>query len=432
MADRKTSKGAEEKTADAEEAKPAKIEDLSEDAKQPPDEEEAPPAAEPEPDRPVHDPEAAAEETTKEIPQTDPVPPVSQPPAPVRRGGFAGMVLGGALAAVIGFGLSQYLGPQSWPFGQSADQTQALTRQVDSLKGSVADLGSKLSGISQAQQTADASASTAKQLSDQLKQLEGAVAALKEQATKEQSGVQQTLDGLEKRMSALEKLPVAPGGNADATVLQSLRAQLEAQRKQNASLAAEIKSVGEKANARIDSAEKQAQALKADAEAQAKAARARSALTRVQAALDLGGPYASSLDVLSAQGITVPDALSGPATKGVATQADLEQSFPPAARAGLEASIKATMEKSFTGRLSAFLRAQTGLRSLTPRKGNDPDAILSRAQADVKSGKVGEALQEISKLPEQGQKAMADWVSTAQTRLDALKAADDVAQSLGK
>ncbi|WP_408635231.1 COG4223 family protein, partial [Paracoccus binzhouensis] len=63
--------------------------------------------------------------------------------------------------------------------------------------------------------------------------------------------------------------------------------------------------------------------------------------------------------------------------------------------------------------IGTFLRVQTGARSVEPRQGDDPDAILSRADAAVKAGDIKGALAEIGSLPQPGQDAMADWTARA-------------------
>jgi hypothetical protein len=60
-----------------------------------------------------------------------------------------------------------------------------------------------------------------------------------------------------------------------------------------------------------------------------------------------------------------------------------------------------------------------GVRALTPREGNDPDAILSRAEAALTAGDVAQALAEIATLPAVAQDALAAWRTQAQLRLDA-------------
>jgi len=50
---------------------------------------------------------------------------------------------------------------------------------------------------------------------------------------------------------------------------------------------------------------------------------------------------------------------------------------------------------------------------LTPREGDDPDAVLSRAEAALRDGRVDETLALIATLPAEGQAAMMDWGETA-------------------
>ncbi len=360
------------------------------------------------------------------------------PAAPRPRRGcgvFFGGLSGGVLAAVLGFAAARYVVPQGWPFGPTMQVTDRLAQRLDGTDAAMIGLKAQIGDLSKAVTAAQGQAAAAKGLADRLDQTNAALAGLQTTLGKTSDAVKQQLAGLGTRITALEKLPLASGavaGTPDAAVLESLRAQLETQRQQNDQLAAEVKTLGEQANARIDAVTKEAQALKAEADATARAALARAALTRVQAALQLGGPFAGALKELTAQGVGVPDVLAKAATAGVPTQADLEAAFPDAARAALEASLKANMGAGFASRVEAFLRSQTGLRSLTPRPGKDPDAVLSRAQADLATGKLDAALKEIATLPVQGQAAMADWLVLAKSRRDALAAAESVAQSLSK
>ncbi len=89
------------------------------------------------------------------------------------------------------------------------------------------------------------------------------------------------------------------------------------------------------------------------------------------------------------------------------------------ARAALEAALRANMGESWTDRVSSFLRSQTGLRSLTPREGDDPDAILSRAEAALAQGNVAQTLTELEVLPPAAKPPLEDWTAQAKLRLDA-------------
>ena len=91
----------------------------------------------------------------------------------------------------------------------------------------------------------------------------------------------------------------------------------------------------------------------------------------------------------------------------------LQDSFAPAARAALAASLQAQMGETMGERLSTFLFAQTGARSLTPRDGSDPDAVLSRIEDRLRAGDVAAARAQIAELPEPGQQALAEWATEA-------------------
>ena len=100
------------------------------------------------------------------------------------------------------------------------------------------------------------------------------------------------------------------------------------------------------------------------------------------------------------------------------------------ARAALDASIKQTVSDDPVSRIGAFLKTQSGMRSLEPKQGDDPDAVLSRAEAAVEAGDLATALTEVTKLPSDGQAAMATWVAAATTRLSVTQAATSLSQTL--
>jgi hypothetical protein len=78
----------------------------------------------------------------------------------------------------------------------------------------------------------------------------------------------------------------------------------------------------------------------------------------------------------------------------------------------------------------SFLQTQLGIRSLAPREGDSPDAILSRAEAAARSGDLMEAVAELEALPEPARAEMSDWMERATTRAEAVAAADDLARQL--
>ena len=94
--------------------------------------------------------------------------------------------------------------------------------------------------------------------------------------------------------------------------------------------------------------------------------------------------------------------------------------------------MRETVGEGTGDQLRAFLRDQLGTRSLTPRDGDDPDAILSRAEAAVKSGELDAALGEIDNLPDSGKAVLEEWTVKAVARKDALSAFETLESALNE
>lgn len=324
-------------------------------------------------------------------------PPVETPRRSSGAGAFLGMVLGGAVAFAGGFGIARYM-PDFLPQLGGAGGTSAT---VDAQQTELAALKEQVAALSQSAPDAG--------LADRVAAVEAAM----------QSTPAPDLAAIEDRLAALESRPAAAGGTApDLAALDALRAEVEAL-KQGGPASGNAQALADEAEARLAEARDAAAALKAETEAAAAATRRQVALTRLSAALESGAPYAAALADLGGE---VPPALAEGAESGLPTLAALQDSFPDAARRGLEAAINADMGADWTDRVANFLRAQTGARSLTPREGDDPDAILSRAEAALAKGDVPASLAEIATLPAPAQEAMADWTATATRRVQAAEA----------
>jgi hypothetical protein len=176
----------------------------------------------------------------------------------------------------------------------------------------------------------------------------------------------------------------------------------------------------------LQQAEASAAQIKAEADAKAKAAEAQAALGELQVALENGSAFTATLPALG----EVPAILSDNAESGLPTLAALQTSFPDAARAALDAALRANMGQSWSDRVTNFLRTQTGARSLTVREGNDPDAILSRAEAALATGDLTNALAEIAAMPAESQAALADWKAQATKRQAAVDAVAALAAAM--
>lgn len=344
------------------------------------------------------EPTAAPEAVSEPKPEAVPEASFAPPPTPRGRGGFGtflGLVLGGAVAAGAGFGLARYM-PDLLAVGTDdslAATVEAQTQEIAALREQLASLPSKPAA-------------------DPV--IEERLAALEAAAPPDLSSVESRLAEMEAKLSAV------PTG--EGAVPAALMADLAALKEQVATLGtggtvpADVIAAAESAEARLQEAEARAAALAQEAEAAAAASRRAAALDRIAAALDSGAPYAAALRDL---GGDVPPALADNAGAGLPTVPELHDAFPAVARASLEAALRANMGESWTDRVSNFLRSQTGLRSLTPREGDDPDAILSRAEAALAAGDVAAAITELDAMPEAGKPALEDWLASARLRVEA-------------
>ena len=326
------------------------------------------------------------------------------------------LVLGGVLAACIGAGAMVAV---PGLLGQPGGATDALQQDLAAKSAQITALQAELDALRGEIVPAEALASVA---GDLAARVDEAKATLQAEITAAQAEA-------EARLTALEKRPVE-GGAASATALeaferdmQDMRALLEANRAASQTAAGTIEAAAAEAEARIAAAEAEAVKLKAEAEMSGRRVAAQAALSHLQAAFVSGMTPDPALADLAAAGVAVPAGLPAQ-IEAAPTLQQLRADFPQAARLALAVSLRATTTED-TGamdRFGAFLRSQTGARSLEPRTGDDPDAVLSRAEAALKAGDVPGTLAAFAALPDEGRAALAPWIASAQARLDAEQA----------
>lgn len=307
------------------------------------------------------------------------------------------LILGGIVAAGAGFGAGRYLISDPRLVDIRADLEQQQETVAD-LQDSLSDTQGYADRIAQVETTAQENAERIDNISQTVSTLE--------------SQLSETSD----RLAELSVRPADGGGSGDqanaafAQELTALREALAAQR-------AEIEKL-------TSSAEEQ----QAEAELSAQEAMTRAALSRIGAALDSGAGFAAAVDDLRDAGVEVPDDLEAVAADGVATLSSLQERFPDLAREALAEARQASGEA--TDDVMGFLRAQLGLRSLEPREGNDPDAVLSRAEAALRDGRLTDTLAGVEQLPEEARAVLSGWISDATRRRNATAAAEALAQTL--
>jgi hypothetical protein len=356
------------------------------------------------------EPEAPDRETALPSGKDDTDTLLSEPRAvekPVTKHSVWPMFIGGVVAAALGFVAAKSevidpLLPRGWKTASASDLA-ALTGQVDSQAQEITaltDQVAKLGAPDLSEVTAGISGNTAA-----LTQLNTSLDTLSTNAT-----------AFDTRLTALEKQPMSEGVSQSAIdayerELNAMRDSVAAQRSEIESLLSDAKSI-EKST-----------------ELTAQDALARAALTRVLSALDSGGSFEAALgDLSSITGTQAPAELANVAVSGVTSLVELQDKFPDAARAALSAARLADPDAK--NGIVAFLQRQLSARSVAPRDGTDADAVLSRAQAALREGRLNDTLAEIETLPPEALSAMSDWVSLAQERRAAQNAAETLAQSL--
>jgi hypothetical protein len=317
----------------------------------------------------------------------DPAPP--PPQAPARRSGILGPLLGGALAALGGFGLAHFNVLGLAAPDQSAE-IAALDQKLDAIAAQASQQVNLESGLRQAVDS----------LADRVAALEAAPAA-------DLSG----LADLDRRLSVIESLPT--GGDASTAALASKLAELER-------LVADLPTYGadtgevDAALARLAAVEAEAQARAAEAAALAEAAAQARALEALATAVNAGSGFTAELAAVADPQL---QATLAPHADGVAPLARLQADFPDVARTALQIARANDANADWTARVVDFLAAQTGARSLTPRDGADPDAILSRAEFALTEGRLADALAELGALGPDVQAPFAGWITAAKARL---------------
>jgi hypothetical protein len=389
-----------------------------------------------EPPRPS-EPETIPEPEPAEEPVTKVAPP-PPPPPPARSGGsvVVPFILGGLIAALAGLGAARFAFTDGRP-GQAdteavlADMRSAAEAQTARIAELEAALAALRDEVAAAPDASAALAGLEATLSGQVAEAAAAASG----ATEQLGALDSQLAGLAARVEELAMRPVPEGldtASLDAELsrfrdelsaaVDEARSGIVAAQEEAAAIASRA---AEEAAAQEAAAAEEAEATRAAAEAAAAAAAREAAVARILSALDSGEPYA---DALAEFGADVPEALAAPAANGVPTLTALADAFPDAARAALDAAIRTEAGESTMDRFAAFVRVQTGARSLEPREGGDPDAVLSRAEAAVRAGDIAAALAELAALPEAGRSEMAGWTQAAQTRLQALEAAQSLSQ----
>ncbi|GAB5449360.1 COG4223 family protein [Gymnodinialimonas sp.] len=379
----------------------------AEDQAQPAPEAQAAPEAEPAPE-----PEAPA-------PTPAPAPVIEQ-----RGPGMGALLIGGVVAAALGYGAAVF----GLMGGEDTSATDTALAEamaaIEAQQGTITALEAEVAALSAVEPPVIPEVD--------LSGVEGAIAGV----ASDVAGVSTTIEALTGRIVSLEERPIFTGDvSADTAemteALEAIEARIAAEQAAAAEAIAEAEAAqaaaAEEAAAAAEAAEAAIAEAEAQAAAEADAAQTQSVISQIQAAVASGAPFADALAALPGD---APEALAATAEAGVPTMEDLQAAFPAAARAALPIALRETAGDSATDRAAAFLLGQIGGRSVEPREGDDPDAVLSRAEAAVAAGDLETALTEIAALPEGAQAMLNDWVGQVETRAAADAALAELSATL--
>lgn len=375
---------------------------------------------------PADAPTDAASDTPRDAASPVSAPaPASAAPVQIRRTGFWPVVLGGVVAAGIGAGATIWALPHLPPawlpaapeqpgFDAEGVRAEAVAAAQDSAQQLVDDFAASFEPPAPAEGADQAALADLDALRQDLADLRARV--------DDQGG---RLDDLQ--TAATDAAPADTDTAAEPQLdpqLEQQLADLSRQAEELAQLEQRIQETADEVSQQIAAARAEAEQMQAQAAEGTRRAEAVAAIASLQAALDRGISADQARDALNEAGIETPEVLA----QDVPSLDDLQADFPDAARAALRASLREDSASGSGNVLTNFLRAQTGARSVAPREGSDPDAILSRADAAVEAGRIGDALTEMQGLPETARDApaMAEWLRRASIWHDAQAALSDL------
>jgi hypothetical protein len=149
----------------------------------------------------------------------------------------------------------------------------------------------------------------------------------------------------------------------------------------------------------------------------------------LRAAVERGAPFAPELGAVKSLGVDASalTPLEPFAAAGLPAAQTLAQELASLSPALNRASGAAPSENSFLGRLEANAQKIIRVTPVDAPRGDDPGAIVTRANAAATRGDIGTALVELSHLPDAARAAADPWIKKAQAREAAIAASRRIA-----
>ena len=325
-------------------------------------------------------------------------PVAAQPPEKPKANAVGAAVLGGVVAAAVGFGGGLATGWYGFQSDVSAADVQALNARIDGLDAGAVALDVRVSELSGSKAALEAAING---LGGQISGVEAYSAALET--------VSGAIEKLDQRLTELENRPPA--------VIEPDKEAAAAYQREIEALRAEFTATLQKIEAaQVEVAQKQDETAAIGRDAVVRASVARLAL-----AAETGASLNAGLEELRGAGVEIPAVLADHAD-GVESLQSLKQGFADAARQAIEADIRARADAGEISKLEAFFKIQLGLRSLAPREGSDADAVLARAEGLLTAGDLKGAVDELDAGTLPDAPLLAAWLASARDHLAVVQA----------
>ena len=155
------------------------------------------------------------------------------------------------------------------------------------------------------------------------------------------------------------------------------------------------------------------------------------ALNSLQQRVATGEAFGEQLDVLArlAPEAPVVSTLRPFANEGVPTIATLRSDFAAARRRAMAEYREETAEGPF-GKLAANFRNLVSVRPASPQDGEDPVAVVSRAEAYLDENEISDAVAELETLQGAAASGFSDWIAIAEKTATAHQAIDEMNAAL--
>jgi hypothetical protein len=339
------------------------------------------------------------------------------PPQPVRSGNSVRNALLSLFAGLIGGALAALALPYVWKDGASVQpaDTSALAARVAKLEAAPPPDTTQNERIARLEDSLKTMAEAAKQ--------DGSVA--------DAAAVSQQISEAEQRFQ--EKLDEALRGvePVDAEQIQTVRKELadlrsrvsalrEAATDDNAAAAPEIMALGERILALESTVPNLVGAIDKEM-AGTRSAALTLAFSNLRAAVNAGKPYVAELKTITAlaPGAGELGKLPDYAETGVPTLPELTRQFREKKDAALTVASPSE-EQSFLGELMTSAQSLVKVRRVDDSpEGNSVTAILTRADTDLESEQLPDAVAEVETLQGEAREPFAAWLEAARARIAA-------------